>query len=332
MQVFVSHNHEDLQAYYGRSLPMLEALPGVTAVCNPHGHNLTTDELIVLAADCQVIVAHRSTPGPAELFERLPDLLAMFRTAIDISTIDVAAASANGVLIANADKSFIASTAELALGLLIDCARNISASNIDYRAGDEPPQRPGRQLRGTTAGIIGYGAIGAYLADLLRSVGMEVLVCDPVADAAADGFTQVDLSTLLDRSEVVIPLTPGDEENRGLISSAELSAMPAGSMLINVSRGEVIDEAAVLDALERGHLGAVGMDVGSGADQRPSLLLAGRPGVVATPHLGGLTPANADAQAASSVDQVEALLAGTLPPRSVNPDAATRLMTYWENR
>ena len=108
--------------------------------------------------------------------------------------------------------------------------------------------------------------------------------------------------------------------------------MQPGSILINVSRGEVVDEAAVLAALQRGHLGAVGIDVGRGADQRPSSLLAGKPGVVATPHLGGLTPANADAQAASSVEQIEALLAGALPPRSVNPDAATRLRTYWENR
>lgn len=332
MQVFVSHNHEDLQAYYGRALPLLEALDGVEVVVNPRGHNLSVEELVAVAADSQVIVAHRSTPGPAELFERLPNLVAMFRTAIDISTIDVSAASDNGVLIANADKSFIASTAELALGLLIDCARNISASNIDYRSGDEPPQRPGRQLRGATAGIIGYGAIGSYLADLLRSVGMDVLVCDPVADPAEDGFEVVDFATLLARSEVVIPLTPGDETNRDLISVAELKAMRPGSILINVSRGEVVDEAAVLDALERGHLFAVGMDVGRGADQRPSSLLAGRPGVVATPHLGGLTPANADAQAASSVEQVEALVTGVLPPRAVNPEAATRLLAYWEGR
>ncbi len=325
----MSHNHEDLDAYYGRALPMLEALEGVTVALNPHARNLTSDELIDLAADCQVIVAHRSTPGPAELFERSPNLLAMFRTAIDISTIDVDAASANGVLIANADKSFIASTAELALGLLIDCARNISASTIDYHAGDEPPQRPGRQLRGTTAGIIGYGAIGSYLADLLRSVGMEVLVCDPMADPRADGFEAVDLAALLARSEVVIPLTPGDEANRDLISTDELAAVQAGAILINVSRGEVVDEVAVLDALERGRLAAVGIDVGRGTDQRPSSVLAGKPGVVATPHLGGLTPANADAQAASSVEQVAAIMAGTLPPRSVNPESATRLGAHW---
>lgn len=329
MQVFVTHNPEDLDAYYGRSLPLLEALAGVTVRLNPLDRNLTDTELVTHAAGCQVIVAHRSTPGPPELFSQLPDLLAMFRTAIDISTIDVDAASAAGVLIANADKSFIASTAEIALGLLIDCARNISASNIDYRAGVEPPQRSGRQLRGTTVGIIGYGDIGSYLADLLRSVGMQVLVCDPVADATADGFEMADMTSVLGRCEVIIPLTPGDEANRHLISSNELATMNQGTILINVSRGEVLDEAAVLDALERGHLAAVGLDVGMGADQRPSSVLAGKPGVVATPHLGGLTPANADAQAESSVDQVRALLDQTMPPRAVNPDAATRLRTYW---
>jgi D-3-phosphoglycerate dehydrogenase len=105
--------------------------------------------------------------------------------------------------------------------------------------------------------------------------------------------------------------------------------MPPGAMLINVSRGEVLDESAVQAALASGHLGAVGLDVGMGPDQRPSSVLIGQPGVVATPHLGGLTPANAYAQAESAVDQVRALVAGSMPPRAVNPESATRLQAYW---
>jgi len=86
------------------------------------------------------------------------------------------------------------------------------------------------------------------------------------------------------------------------------------------------------DAIDAGRLGGLAMDVGSAPDQRPSPELAARPGVIATPHLGGLTPENADAQAMSSVEQVRAMVAGRMPPRSVNPDDATRLEAWWERR
>jgi D-3-phosphoglycerate dehydrogenase len=99
---------------------------------------------------------------------------------------------------------------------------------------------------------------------------------------------------------------------------------------VNVARGELVDEVAVAAALDSGRLGGLAMDVGRAPDQRPTLSLAGRPGVVATPHLGGLTPENADAQSMSAVEQVRAIIAGELPPRAVNPDAATRLRRWWE--
>jgi D-3-phosphoglycerate dehydrogenase len=101
-------------------------------------------------------------------------------------------------------------------------------------------------------------------------------------------------------------------------------------MLVNVSRGELVDEAAVAAMLDSGHLGGLAMDVGRAPDQRPSPELARRPGVIATPHLGGLTPENADAQALSSVEQVCAMLAGTMPARSVNAVSARRLHTWWD--
>jgi D-3-phosphoglycerate dehydrogenase / 2-oxoglutarate reductase len=330
LNVFLTHNTEDREAYYGRALPELEAIARV--VVNPLDRDLTTNDLVEAATGCEVIVAHRSTPGEAALFAARPELCAFLRCAVDISTIDVPAASAAGVLVGHADKSFVASTAELALALMFDLARNVSESTIDYRAGGQPPQRPGFQMRGRTAGIIGYGAIGSYLAALLRSVGMHVVVCDPAADATADGFEQHTMPLLLGRADVVFPLAPAIPATENLIDANALATMRRGALLVNVSRGELLDETAVAAALDSGHLGGLAMDVGRAPDQRPSPSLACRPGVVATPHLGGLTPENADAQARSSVEQVAAIIAGLIPPRAVNADHAHRLQALWHPR
>ena len=274
LTAFLTHNPEDLDAYYGRALPELRALARV--VFNQLDRDLTTPELIEAAKDCDVVIAHRSTPGDAAVFTELPKLLAFLRTAVDISTIDVAAASAAGVLVGHADKSFVPSTAELALALMLDLARNVSESTIDHRNGVQPPQRPGRQLRGRTAGIIGYGAIGSYLASLLRGIGMRVVVSDPKADATVDGFEQADLHELLAGSDFVLPLAPASAETENLIDAEALSTMRPGTMLVNVSRGELLDEAAVAAALDSGHLGGLAMDVGRAPDQRPSPALASR--------------------------------------------------------
>jgi len=330
VDVFLTHRTEDREAYYGRSLPALRDIANVTV--NPFDRDLSTPELIEHAAGCQVVVAHRSTPGETELFAALPDLVAFFRCAVDVSTIDIDSASAAGVLVARAGKSFVASTAELALGLLLDIARNISESTVDYRNSRMPPQRPGFQLRGMTAGIIGYGAIGRYLADTLLALGIEVVVHDPHVEISHPLLQHVGLDELLARADVVFPLASSTPETAGLIDSEAIAKMHRGAVLINVSRGELLDESAVAAALDSGHLGGVGIDVGSATDQRPPIALAGRPGVVATPHLGGLTPENADAQAASSVEQVQAIIDGRLPPRSVNPESAARLRGWWGAR
>ena len=327
VKVFVTHNPEDLDAYYARALPDLQAIAKVTL--NPFDRDLSTEELIDAAAGCDVIVAHRATGGGAAVFEALPDLKAFLRCAVDISTIDIAAASSRGVLVARADKSFVASTAELALGLLLATSRHIATSAADYRNGIEPSQHPGQQLRGLTAGIIGYGAIGSYLADLLSAIGMAVLVADPFVDDIEAPAARVDLDHLLANADVVFPLDQATPDTENMIGAAELAAMKSAATLINVSRGELLDEGAVRRALDSGRLRAVGLDVGRAADQRPSAALAAHPRVVATPHLGGLTPQNADAQAASSVEQVRAMIAGSMPPRSVNAADARRLREYW---
>jgi D-3-phosphoglycerate dehydrogenase len=332
VRVFLTHNTEDLEAYYGRALLELGHIDAVTVVTNRLGRDLTTPELAEAARDCEVIVAHRATPGETALFEQTPHLIAFLRTAVDISTIDVAAATTHGVLVARADATYVASTAELALALILDVSRHVSTSTVDYAAGRQPPQRMGRQLRGRTAGIIGLGAIGRYLADALTALGVDVVAHDPYVEPASTGPRLVALDELLGVADYVIALAAATPETIHLVGAHELSLMRKGAILVNVSRGELLDEEAVAAALESGQLGGLAIDVGQAPDQRPSPALARRPGVVATPHLGGLTPENADAQAASSVEQIAAIVTGVMPPRAVNPDAATRLRAWWAQR
>ncbi len=159
---------------------------------------------------------------------------------------------------------------------------------------------------------------------------MGVIVSDPIVDATTDGFEQCELNELLARSDFVLPLAPATSSTANMIDADALRIMRRGAMLVNVSRGELLDESAVAAALDAGRLGGLAMDVGRDLDERPSPKLARRPGVIATPHLGGLTPENADAQAYSSVEQVAAILHGTLPPRTVNAEHASRLRSWWE--
>ena len=165
--------------------------------------------------------------------------------AVDISTIDVAAASTAGVLIGRADKSFVPSTAELALALMLDLSRNVSDSTVDYRDGLTPPQRPGRQLRGRTAGIIGYGAIGSYLAELLRRDrhARRGVRSDRRRQARwfrADGTRSV---AQLFRRRPASRTASADTAN--IIDAHALAAIRGGTLLVNVSRGELVDEDAV---------------------------------------------------------------------------------------
>lgn len=330
LRIFLAHNPEDREVYYGRTLAHLQALGEVRF--NPLQRDLKTDEFIEAAKGCQIIVSHRSPPAEAALFDRSPELLAYLRCALDIRTVDVAAASRNGVLIANAGVSFIDATVEMALALMLAVARDVVESTEAYRAGRIPPSNMGHQLAGSTAGVIGFGDVGSRLCEVLVALGMRVLVSDPFKTVDRPGMTQVDFDTLLKESDFVLPLAIANEKTENLIDARAFSLMKKGVVFVNVSRGNLVDEAALEAAYTSGHIAKLAMDVGRAADQRPSPHLAKLPRVAATPHLGGLTPANADAQAMSSVEQVQAILAGRMPERAINPQSAARLEEFWKNR
>jgi D-3-phosphoglycerate dehydrogenase len=323
--VFLTHTPDMLANYYGeRALAALRKLAAVKF--NETGKVLDDPRALAEAArGCAIIISDRQTPGPAAFFPLAPDLVAFLRVAVDIRNIDVAAASAEGVLVTHATPGFVASVAEMAVGFMVDCARHISASALVYRSGREAEARMGRQLKGATLGIIGYGAIGEYLAPLARALGMTVLVADPYKTVREDGIEQTALENLLARADYVVCLAVANEETENLMNAAAFAQMKRTAYFINLSRGNLIDEAALAEALDAKRIAGAAMDVGRAPDQKPSLVLAGRSDVVATPHTAGLTPEAAEHQAFDTVNQVAELLAGRMPPGAANPDAAHRL-------
>lgn len=322
--ILLTHPESSRRLYYGaEAVAGLEALGNLRV--NPHDRPLSMEELVALAADSDIIVSDRQTPGESVVFDRLPGLVAFVRCAVDIRNVDVAAASRNGVLVTRAGPGFGPSVAEWIVGAMIGLARRTVEYATAYREGGDLTPRMGREVRGSTVGIIGYGTIARRLCRLLAPFEARILVHDPYATVDDPALEQTDLATLLAAADFVVPLAVATAETENLIGAEALAQMKPGAFLINASRGNLMDEAAVAAALDGGALGGLAMDVGRAADQMPTPDLARRPGVLASPHIGGLTPPAIAYQALETVHQTAELVRGRVPPGAVNPAEASRL-------
>ena len=246
------------------------------------------------------------------------------RCAVDIRNIDVAAASSAGVLVTRASPGFVPAVAELALGFMVDLSRGVSRAIADYHEGRQPEVVMGRQLAGSRLGIIGYGSIGRYLASLAKALGMEVLVADPFVTIDDADIKHVALDDLLGRADYVVCLAIANEQTENLIGQAALARMQPHAFFINLSRGNLVDEQALAAVLREQRIAGAAMDVGRAPDQMPTLELARLPNVIATPHIGGLTPQAIEHQAAETVRQVASIIKGEAPAGAVNAEHWTR--------
>ena len=323
MKILLTHTPQSRVQYYGeRSLKGLQAIADVKL--HESADALDAAGLIVAADDVDIIVADRLTAGPGGIFPALSKLRAFVRCAVDIRNIDVDAASAAGVLVTRAGPGFVQSVAELALGFMVDLSRGVSRATADYHSERKPGIIMGRQLAGSRLGIIGYGSIGRYLAQIAKVLGMEVLVADPFATVSEQGLQHVPLDELLVRSDFVVCLAVANEQTENLIGQAALARMQRHAFFINLSRGNLVDEAALSAALRENRIAGGAMDVGRALDQMPSPELAALPNVIATPHIGGLTPPAIESQSLETVRQVEKIIAGEAPVGAVNADCWTR--------
>jgi len=322
-RILLTHSPEARANYYGaRALAGLQALGEVRL--HQGAAPLEGEALIAAAAGCALIVSYRQSPAPAAVFERLPGLAAFVRCAVDIRNIDLAAASRAGVLVTQASAGFVPAVAEMVLGFMVDLARGITRSAAAYRAGRVPQADMGRELRGSTLGVIGYGAIGRRVAAMGVALGMRVLVCDPYVKAVEPGVEQVAQDMLLANSDFVVPLAVATAETENLINDAAFGKMKRGAFFINVSRGNLVDEDALARALDSGRIAGCAMDVGRAPDQMPTPALAARDAVIATPHTAGLTRPAIEHQSLETVAQAAEILKGRVPKGAVNAEHWTR--------
>jgi D-3-phosphoglycerate dehydrogenase len=323
LKVLLTHTPEFRRQYYGeRSLTGLQALAQVKL--NEADEVLDALALIEAARDVDIVVADRVTEGRGEIFPQLPKLRAFVRCAVDIRNIDVTAASAAGVLVTRASPGFVPAVAELAFGFMVDLSRGVSRATADYHAGRKPEVAMGRQLAGSRIGIIGYGSIGRHLAQLAKVLGMEVMVADPFATIDDPEIRHLPLEDLLSRADYVVCLAIANEQTENLIGQAALARMQPHAFFINLSRGNLVDEAALAAALREHRIAGAALDVGRAPDQMPMPELARLPNVIATPHIGGLTRQAIEHQALETVRQVEAIINGDAPVGAVNAEHWSR--------
>ncbi len=323
MKIFLSHSREMRQGFYSdRAVGLLRGIAEV--VLHDGAEPIRPDALARAAQDVDIIISDRRTEAPAAVFTASSRLKAFLRCAVDTRNIDIAAASDAGVLVTQAPATFQTSVSELALGYMIDLSRGISRHAAANWGGMPYEARMGRELGGSVVGIIGFGSIGRRLARLCLALDMTVLVNDPFIAVDDPQVEQVALTELLGRAHFVICLVVANDETENLISTATFAAMRPDAVFINLSRGGLVDDAALVAALREGRIAGAALDVGRGPDQRPLPEVAALPNVIATPHIGGFTQLAAEGQALATVEQARLILAGEVPDGALNAAHWTR--------
>ncbi len=285
---------------------------------------LSPEALIERVADAHALIVRSATQVTAEVLDAAANLVVVGRAGVGLDNVDTAAATARGVMVANAPQSNVVSAAEQTMALLLASARNTAQANRALVEGRwARSQYTGVELWGKTLGIIGLGRIGALVAERAAGFGMRIVGHDPFVSAeraSAIGAELVDLDELAARSDFVTVHVAKTPQTIGLIGEQFLSKAKPGVRIINVARGGIVDEAALLAALQSGQVGGAGLDVFDSEPCTDSPLFA-EPNVVATPHLGASTVEAQDRAGETIAEQVLLALAGQFVPFAVNVDA-----------
>lgn len=302
---------------------------------------LSKDELHRLIGDYDAIITRSGTQVDAELLSHAKNLKIVARAGVGIDNVDVVAASERGIIVVNAPFGNTNSAAEHTMAILLAMCRNVADANASLKSGKwQRAPFTGHELRYKTLGIIGLGKVGGRVALRARAFEMDVLVYDPYISekrAADFGTRLVSLEEMVSQSDVISVHTPLNDETADMITAEHFAQMKDGIMIVNCARGGIINEAAMLAALESGKVAGAAFDVWSEEPPQTATLakLIAHPRMVVTPHLGANT---FEAQTNVAVDvsrEILNLLDGKPMENAVNiprfdPDLMTQMRPFME--
>lgn len=307
---------------FGRDDPGLKAVLESQVehvMYNTRGHPLQASELLPLVRDVDGYIAGLDEIN-AEVLQAAVRLRVVSRYGVGVDRVDLDEATRLGIVVTNTPGANTASVSELAIALMLSLARRIPQANQAARQG-KWPRWPGIGLRDKTIGLIGFGAIGRAVAARLRAFECRLLVSDPnITAAEAHGYAVelTGLDELLREADIVSLHLPALPETRGMVNENFLQRMKPGALLVNTARGELIDEAALQQALENGWLAGAALDCFSQEPPDPSHPLLKLPQVILTPHIGAQTDEAVNQMGWMAVEACLAALNGERPRHVVN--------------
>ena len=273
-----------------QGVSVLEQASGIEVLNKP---GISADELLALIPDFQGLVIRSNTKVTAEVLAAAKNLRIIGRAGIGVDNIDVPVATQNGVVVVNTPEGNSITTAELAIALIVSLARHIPQATASMKAGLwEKKKFQGMELYNRTLGVLGAGNIGRFVVSRAKGLGMKVIVHDPylTAEAAARlEVERVELDEMMSRADIVTVHVPKTKETTGILGRKEFAMAKPGLIVINAARGGIVDEEALLEALESGRVGAAGLDVFVEEPPRKGHPLVNHPNVICTPHLGAST-------------------------------------------
>lgn len=266
----------------------------------------------------------------AEVMDKAPNLKVIARTGIGVDTVDLAAATARGIAVVNTPDAPSVPTAEQTMMLLLAVAKQLKSSELRLREGGSNfhARHNAMELAGKTLGLLGFGRIARLVARMAQGFTMEVITFDPYVPANVMQRAGVEraesLGELLGRVDVLSLHAPLLPETRHLMNREAFARMKRGSILVNAGRGGLVDEVALLEVLDSGHLSGAGLDVTDPEPALPDNRLLHLENVVVTPHVASATPEGKTRMFVGALEQIVQVLKGERPRYLVNPEVWTR--------
>jgi glyoxylate reductase len=280
------------------------------------------NELLKLLNGCDGALTLLTDRIDGTVLDQCPDLRVVSNLAVGFDNFDVPACTARGVAACTTPNVLTRTTAEFTLALMFAVARQIVPGERAARDGAWKTWYPfrflGRDLAGATLGVVGLGRIGGAFADLAAAIGMRVIHTGGSSEPR--GLQQVTLPELLRAADVVSLHVPLTADTRGMMNAETLRAMKPDALLINTSRGPVVDTDALVEVLETGHLGGVGLDVTDPEPLPPDHRLYQFERVTIVPHIASATSVTRHRMSSLAAENVVAVLTGTTPPHCLNPE------------